>query len=395
MTHAWSNAIDLLCWVIVLPTLAWLGYRSFGRSANRAALVAKWIASLALLALIHILTPIRSPFTPIMVGVPAVLLGVIWAPSIGSMLARPLTGVIDGGDEETEAKPFYFIAEAKRQKGLYEEAMAEVRRQLEKFPGDYEGYTKLASIQMENLNDLPAAQATLNEFLDWPERRPNEVAGALHLLADWQLQFGRDAQAALASLQRIVEHYPETSLAHVAEQRIARLGAADETHRVLHEATFKVAQRERNLGLRQETAPAATPADPHLRAEEYVKQLELHPTDTATREKLAILYAEEFHRMDMAADQLEQMIGLPTEPPKHVAHWLNLLATLHIKVAHDGAAAESALRRIIERFPGGAPAIMATSRLASLQGELKALEKGSTKTLGAYEKNLGLKQSQG
>src|SRR5208282_5327850 len=100
-----------------------------------------------------------------------------------------------------------------------------------------------------------------------------------------------------------------------------------------------------------------------------------------TREKLAVLYAEEFQRLDLAADQLEQLIGLPAEPPKHVARWLNLLATLHIKVAHDAAAAESALHRIIERFPGGALAAMAVSRLASLQSEFKSSQRTPVKTL--------------
>jgi tetratricopeptide (TPR) repeat protein len=134
-------------------------------------------------------------------------------------LIKPLTGTFDGGNEEAEAKPFYFVAEGKRRKGLYEEAIAEVRKQLEQFPGDHEGYMKLASIQMEDLKDLPAAQATLNEFLGLPGRAPNEMAAALHLLADWQLQFGRDAQAAIGSLQRIVQLYPGTSFAHAAEPR--------------------------------------------------------------------------------------------------------------------------------------------------------------------------------
>jgi tetratricopeptide (TPR) repeat protein len=320
---------------------------------------------------------------------------VLWAPSIGAILAGPLTGAFDGGDEEAEAKPFYYVAEGKRRKGLYEEAIAEVRKQLEQFPGDFEGHTMLATIQMEDLKDLPAAQATLNEFLELPDRAPNEMAAALHLLADWQLQFGRDAQAAIGSLQRIVQLYPGTPFAHAAEQRIAHLGSADETSRVRYQGKFTVTPGERDLGLRKDSAPVSAPADPHVLAEEYVKQLELHPSDTDTREKLAVLYAEQFQRLDLAADQLEQLIGLPAEPPKHVARWLNLLATLHIKVARDVAAAESALHRIIERFPGGALASVAAGRLASLQSELKSSQKSPTKTLGAYEKDIGLKQSHG
>jgi tetratricopeptide (TPR) repeat protein len=254
---------------------------------------------------------------------------------------------------------------------------------------------KLASIQMENLKDLPAAQATLNEFLELPDRAPNEMVSTLHLLADWQLQFGRDAQAAAGALQRIVRLYPGTPFAHAAEQRIAHLGSADETSRVRHESKFTVASGQRDIGLRQDSAPVSAPADPHARAAEFVKQLELHPFDTEARENLAVLYAGEFQRLDLAADQLEQLIALPAEPPKHVARWLNLLATLHIKHAYNLEAAERALRRITERFPGGALASMAVSRLATLQSELKASQKTPAKTLGTYAKDMGLKQSSG
>ena len=224
MTHPWANAIDTVCWVLVLPALAFLAYRSYKRSDDRGRLVLKWVISAALVWIIRVLARIPSPFTPIFVALPAVALGVLWAPSIGAILAGPLTGAFDGGDEEAEAKPFYYVAEGKRRKGLYEEAIAEVRKQLEQFPGDFEGHTMLATIQMEDLKDLPAAQATLNEFLELPDRAPNEMAAALHLLADWQLQFGRDAQAAIGSLQRIVQLYPGTPFAHAAEQRIAHLG---------------------------------------------------------------------------------------------------------------------------------------------------------------------------
>jgi tetratricopeptide (TPR) repeat protein len=378
--------------------LVFLSYRSYLESDDRPALVRRWIMSAVLLLIILFILwfrisghPVFMAVKPLLTLFPALILGRMWAPSIGDILVRPLTNLFDGGGEEAEARPFYFIAEGKRRKGLYEEAIAEVRKQLEKFPGDYEGYIKLATIQMENLKDLPAAQATLNEFLDMPGHAPNEVVGALHLLADWQLQFGRDGQAALASLQRVVQLYPGTPFAHAAEQRIAHLGSADETRRVRHESKFTVNPGERDLGLRKVSAAVSAPADPQVQATEYVKQLEAHPFDTETREKLAVLYAGEFQRLDMAADQLEQLIALPAEPPKHVAHWLNLLATLHIKHAHNQEAAESALRRIGEKFPGGALATMAASRLATLSSELKASDRTPAKILGTYEKDMGLR----
>ena len=39
MMHLLNNAIDVLCWVIVLPTLGWLAYRSFEHSDDRRGLI--------------------------------------------------------------------------------------------------------------------------------------------------------------------------------------------------------------------------------------------------------------------------------------------------------------------------------------------------------------------
>ena len=75
--------------------------------------------------------------------------------------------------------------------------------------------------------------------------------------------------------------------------------------------------------------------------------------------------------------------------------WLNLLADLHIRCGRDLAAAEAALRRIIERFPPPALAEPVAARLAALEGELRGGLQTPLKTLGRYEKNLGLKQAKG
>jgi len=94
-------------------------------------------------------------------------------------------------------------------------------------------------------------------------------------------------------------------------------------------------------------------------------------------------------------EQLEQLIGFPNESPKHIVQWLNLLADLHIRAGQDEAAAEAALRRILERFSTPALVEPTMARLAALHGEMKAGRKPQIKTLGQYEKNIGLKQTKG
>jgi len=152
----------------------------------------------------------------------------------------------------------------------------------------------------------------------------------------------------------------------------------------------------KNVGLLESSAhlvPAETP--PEEVAGAYVKHLQEHPDDTEAREKLAIIYARHYQRLDMATAELEQMIGEPNHPPKRIAHWLNLLADLQIHGGADYEAVRATLEKIVERFPDFAVAEVARSRLAHLKLEFKALEQTANKTLGVYEQNIGLKSSRG
>jgi hypothetical protein len=124
-----------------------------------------------------------------------------------------------------------------------------------------------------------------------------------------------------------------------------------------------------------------------------VKHLEEHPHDTEAREKLAVIYATHFKRLDLATIELEQMIGEPSHPQKRVAHWLNLLTDLQVRGGADYETARATLTRIIESFPDFAVAEVARSRLALLKLEFKALEQTPEKTMGVYEQNIGLKGS--
>ena len=171
------------------------------------------------------------------------------------------------------------------------------------------------------------------------------------------------------------------------------MAGVEQTRQFREETVFKVPARERDIGLRPAAKPGPDPmrAEADARAAEYVGQLERHPNDTDTRERLAMLYAEQFQRADLAADQLEQLTTLPNEIPAHIARWLDLLATVHIHYGRNLEAAQEALRRIMERYPNTALASRANSRLATLHTELRAGEAAVFKQMGVYEKDLGLK----
>ena len=369
------------------------GWRFLRNSTDPPRLLLKWIITAGLIGgTVWILPRYPERFWPFVVMIPAMVIGVMWAPSVGSIVSSPFTNAIDGGDTELEPQPFYSIAETKRRNGHPREAIAAIREQLEKFPGDFRGTMMLASILVQDMNDLPGAQLTLERWMEDKNSTPHGKASALTAIADWQLQYAQDPEAAGAALRRIIDELPNTPAAHQAEQRLAHLPSLADLVATKSAVRMVIKPGIKDAGLRPDfKAPTAAVADPDALAAEYVQQLEMHPADTATREKLAVLYAEQFQRLDLATDQLEQLISLQNETPKHVVQWLNLMADLQIRVGKDVAGAEATLRRILERFSTPAIVDPTLSRLASLGAEMKAGRQGTLKTLGHYEKNLGLK----
>jgi len=122
-----------------------------------------------------------------------------------------------------------------------------------------------------------------------------------------------------------------------------------------------------------------------------VKHLEQHPLDTEAREKLAVIYAGHYQRLDLAAGELNQLIETPNQPAKRVAHWLNLLADLQVQHGADYETVRGTLERIVERFPDSAAGEMARTRLGRLKLELKGRKDTPDVKLGVYEQNIGLK----
>ncbi|MGA2540438.1 MAG: hypothetical protein ABSG78_02620 [Verrucomicrobiota bacterium] len=395
--NPWRIVLDIAAAVLVMAGAGAVAWMFLRKSVDPAKLVFKWIISAGLIAVPALMIPHCPPKMLLLLVVPpCAALGLMWAPSIGSMMAGLVTDAIDGGDSPMEAQPFYSIAETKRRNGHPQEAIAAVREQLEKFPGDFRGTMLLATIMVEDMNDLPGAQLTLERWMEGPAATPQGKASALTTIADWHLQFAQDPEAARLALERIVQELPDTPVAHQAAQRLAHLPTVEHLVAARTAATVDMQPGEKYIGLRKDyTGPAAPAQDPGALADECVRQLEKHPADTATREKLAVLYAEHFHRLDLAAEQLEQLIAFPNETPRHIVQWLNLLADLQIRIGKDLAGAEATLRRILEQFSSPAMVEPTMARLASLQAEMKRGQATQVKTMGQYEKNLGLKKAKG
>jgi hypothetical protein len=212
-------------------------------------------------------------------------------------------------------------------------------------------------------------------------------------MADWHLKLAQDVDSARASLEKIIAKFPGSALSSAAAQRLAHLGGTEKILLAAHDRqAMAVPEGVKNIGLLDSTKflrPEET--DPEKLAAEFVKHLEQHPLDTEVRERLAIIYARHYQRLDLAVLELAQMINEPGQPPKRVAHWLNLLADLQIHGGADYDTVRETLGKIVERFPGLPVADLAQSRLNLLRLEIKGKKETPNKTLGVYEQNIGLK----
>ncbi|MGA2281669.1 MAG: tetratricopeptide repeat protein [Verrucomicrobiota bacterium] len=379
--------------VVILGIIGWGCFRMLKRSYDPAKMLFKLAITVPLVIACFIGAIELSFFGPFVMIILGVAISVMWAPHLGEWLCKPLTGLYDGGNEEPEPKPYYSVARSLRMKGKFLEAVVEIRKQLARFPNDFEGVMLLAGIQAENLQDLPGAEITLNHFCDRTETPPKQFAAAMNHLADWQLKLTQDADSARAALEKITTRFPDTEPALLAAQRIAHLGSAEKIILAAHDRQpMAMPEGVKNIGL-LESSEHLRPAeiDPVKLAADYVKHLEQHPLDTEVREKLAIIYADHYQRLDLAAGELEQLIAEPNQPSKRVAHWLNLLADLQVRHGADYDTVRGTLEKIVERFPDLAVAEMARTRLGRLKLELKGHKETPDVKLGVYEQNIGLK----
>lgn len=392
------TAMSVLALVLMGLAVGAFLLRWYQRTEDRPGLLFSWLVTLATaLFVVFVVGPVIARFDWIaaFVGVPlaafsGVVMAVVWAPRFVEWLGRKATDVIFGAETPPEPTPCYSVAEAHRKAGRYASAIAEVKKQLEQFPTDFAGWMLLAEIHADNLHDMDGATAAVEQLVAQPGHAPKNVAYALTCLADWQLKYLRDLEMARATFQRIIDMFPDSPEAHFAHQRIAHLSYRSVGRDGAPAPPIPVPRTDDRLGLKTDSTEycPATP-DSAAKAAELVEQLEKYPHDNQTREDLAILYAESFGRVDLAAEQLEQLIAQEHVSNKQVVRWLNLLADLQAKRGGDLAAAREALQRIIDRFPGSPAAEQAHRRLATLNLELRGLQTKPSVPLSAPPKMPG------
>jgi len=401
MEHFLKVALEWLLSALGVVFLIWLSYRGLKRSDDPGELLFKGVLSVVMVvgSSVWISKMMRdgggaAAFVVVgLVAIVGIILSIMWTPQITSAIMSPLTDLFDGGKEPPDPKPYYSIVLARRKLGKPLEAVVLVREQLAKFPNDFEGTMLLASIQAEDLSDLPGAALTVDRFCNSPGIPDRQIEAFLRQLADWHLKIGVDVDAARVALQRIVDRFPGTEMALRAEQRLAHF---NETGRILLDAhdrqAVHVPEGVNNIGLLDSTE-FLIPKDiePGQLAAAHIKHLESHPHDAEVREKLATIYARDFKRLDLAAMELEQLIAEPRHRPKQIARWLNLLANWQVELGATVAEVTATLSRIVEQFPNSPDAEVARRRLELVRLEIEGKKETPSKRLGVYEQNIGLK----
>jgi tetratricopeptide (TPR) repeat protein len=399
-----SETVDkIISYTVLALGFGFFAFHTIKKSEDPARTAFKWVFSLIVAALIRWEAfPLAerggmSAFAAVaQCMIAGLVLFITWRQDIGALIAKPFTSLYDGGDVEIEPRPFYSIARARQKQAKYVEAVEEIRKQLERFPTDFEGQMLMAEIQAQDMKDLASAEATIQILCAQPGHAPKNIAFALYSLGDWHLKYAQDREAARRAFEQIVTLLPDTEFALTASQRIAHLADPEMPLAQIEAKKFVVTEGVRNLGLAKNPSPfAPKEKDPTKLAAEYVQHLEQHPLDTDARERLAVLYADHYHRLDMAADELEQMISLPNQPTRLVVRWLNLLADLQVRHGLDYETVKQTLERIVDLDPKLAAAETARNRIALLKLEFKAKQQNQSVKLGTYEQNVGLKRASG
>ena len=373
MSQAIKITVHVASLIIVIGFFAWLFVRTLRRTEDPAKMIFKLAFTIPFVFFCIWMARQMGPYGPFLIAFMGIVLSIMWTPHISEWISKPLSSLYDGGAEPPEPKPYYSVAQARRQRREFLQAVVAIREQLARFPYDFEGVMLLAGIQAEDLQDLPSAEITLNHFCDQPEPPPRQFAAAMNQLADWQIKLVQDFDSARAALEKIIARYPDTELSLRAAQRIAHLGGTEkQVMSALDRQPVAMPEGVKNVGLLASSEHLRpVEADPTKLAAAYVKHLEEHPLDTEAREKLAVIYAGHYQRLDLAAGELNQLIETPNQPAKRVAHWLNLLADLQVQHGVDYETVRGTLQQIVERFPDLAAGEMARTRLGRLKLELK------------------------
>ena len=330
-----------------------------------------------------------------------VLIGLMWAPAIGNWVASPITNAMTGDSRESYNKPEYGIAIARRKRGRYVEAIEAIDVQLAKYPGNLDGLMLKATIEAENLGDLSAAAATIQETLSDQGQLNYRLPVALNKMAEWQLTIAGDPDAARRTLQQIRTALPNSQAAQLAAQRLASLDSSEESESAVVDFNESYQKLVEESAQKDDfTSPLELPKAIELNQQQVhekafqtcLSRVETHPDSINNREELAALYLGEGKEPAMALKQYEYLLALPGTTIHQKTAWLNKIADIQLKSGESYETISSTLEQIIALDPRAAPAARAQQRISYLPIELRSANRKTKRLqLSSYDDELGLK----
>ena len=299
-------------------------------------------------------------------SLPALGIGLLGGWPVLGMAATTILGPITGYSARIlrikKTPPMYSRAIARMKFGKYNEAEWEIIHELEKREDDFDGWMMLAELYAKNFHDVVEAERTLLELCDQPRTTPSQLSVALHRLADWQLNFADDPDAAHRALQMICERLPGTHLAHMAQLRINQLPLNQQELRELRNTRPIPVPEHLNLPMAGRPVASAGSRNALAKSEldkqkaaglanACVEKLTHEPNDVPAREELARLLAEHLNQADEGVEQLTLLLNMPDQPDAKRAEWLNLMAAWQIHYRKDLNAGRKILSRLVHEFP--------------------------------------------
>ena len=369
--------------------------------------IVKWVVTLAVVAfMIHATVRANDRGALLIVFIflllpGSILLGLWWTPAISDWVASPITNALTGDSRESYNKPEYGIANARRKRGQYVEAIEAVDEQLVKHPGNFDGLMLKATIQAENLGDLPAATATIQEILSDPEQLNYRLPVALNKMAEWQLAIAGDPDAARRTLQQIQTALPNSRAAQLAAQRLASLDSSEESESDVVDFNESYQNLVEESAEKDDfTSPLELPKAIELNRQQVgeealqtcLRRVEMHPDSISNREELAALYLDHTKQPAMALRQYEHLLALSGTTIHQKTAWLNKLADIQVKSGESYETIRATLERVVALDPRAAPAARAQQRISYLHIELRSVNRKTKRLqLGSYDEDLGLK----
>ena len=178
----------------------------------------------------------------------------------------------------------------------------------------------------------------------------------------------RLSTSARAELEKILERFPGTQFAQIAEQRLASLPSVETVLEPHDRREVRVEDRVVAYEMGKPQAKVAREDTPEEAESKLLDRLEKFPRDTVTREQLAMLYADRFEKLDYATRQFEMLIAMPKQQQRDVVRWLEMIADLQQRFGANPQVVRKTLERIVEKFPKSSAAERAQNRIYRMGG---------------------------